>query len=161
LWQAVQRESSVLRTLQYCEPPAVLGDVGAVFVVFAAGIPGFADGEPAAPPEFTGVAGVLAAGVLLDTLAEEPASPPDVFGAVTEDSPGEAPSSEPQAAQMAAILKMNATLDVDRRVAEPRCMTQTSSQIEWLQTSDARGTSQAEVQRMRYFFRRLARLLHT
>jgi hypothetical protein len=71
--------------------------------------------------------------VLFDTVAADPASPPDVFGAVTEDSPGEAPSSEPpHATQMAVKPKTKATLDFDQRVAEPRCINQTSSQIEWL-----------------------------
>jgi hypothetical protein len=99
LWQAVQRESSTLRTLQYgVLAPAgfVAGfdaEVGVLGVDGVLGVAGFeaAAAEPAAP-DFTGDA-FGAAGVV---LAAEPASPV-ALGELTGFWSAE-PSSEPHAA---------------------------------------------------------------
>jgi hypothetical protein len=89
-------------------------------MVLVVGSTGFVDGEPAAPPELTGVVDVAAGGLFV-AGAGEPARPDDPFGALTGASL-EAPSSEPHAAQTAVTPKTNATLDFDQRVAELRCI---------------------------------------
>jgi hypothetical protein len=94
-----------------------------------------------------------AAGVLLAAgVAAEPATPFPA-GGLTDSASGDAPSSDPpHAAHIAAKPKMNATFDVDHRVADPRCILKPRRRVNGAKLATEAGAHKLKLQLKPTFF---------